>query len=137
MPIYQLNHNVFAFKVANKYDINSLDNSLFSVWFDYRFCISEGQLDDQEEELNPYLSNGLVRPYHLDVSISNVSGIKSTFSFYFSYIFLLANSEDPDQTRSRSTLFAYVPKMRWLMHLETGLKFIFYNMFKCDKTLIT
>ena len=47
---------------------------------------------------NPQLSNGPVHPYQLDESISNFRGVWCTFSFlfYFEYISLLANREEPD-----------------------------------------
>ena len=49
---------------------------------------------------NPHLPSGPVHPYQLDESISNFRGVWFSFSFlfHFEYIFLLANSEDPDQT---------------------------------------
>ena len=49
---------------------------------------------------NPHLPSGLFHPYQLDGSILNFRGVWCTFSFLFDfkYIFLLANSEDPDQT---------------------------------------
>ena len=48
---------------------------------------------------NPHLPGGPVHPYQLDESIPNFKRVCCTFSFlfYFEYIFLLANSEDPDQ----------------------------------------
>ena len=54
--------------------------------------------------MNPHLPSGPVHPYQLDESIYNFRGGWCTFSFlfYFEYIFLLANREDPDQT-PRST----------------------------------
>ena len=50
--------------------------------------------------INPHLPSGPVHPYQLDESISKFRGVWCTFSFlfYFEYIFLLANSEEPDQT---------------------------------------
>ena len=47
-----------------------------------------------------HLRSEPVHPYQLDGSISNFKCVLYTFSFlfYFEYIFLLANSEDPDQT---------------------------------------
>ena len=47
---------------------------------------------------NPHLPSGPIHPYQLDESISNFRGAWCTFSvlFYFEYIFLLANIEDPD-----------------------------------------
>ena len=50
--------------------------------------------------LNPHLPSGLSHPYQLDESISNFRCVWCTFSFlfYLRKIFLLANSEDPDQT---------------------------------------
>ena len=50
--------------------------------------------------VNPHLPSGLFHPYQLDESISNFRGVRCTFSFLFDfeYIFLLANSEDPNQT---------------------------------------
>ena len=60
---------------------------------------------------NPNLLSGPVHPYQLGESVSNFRGGWGTFSllFYSKQIFLLANSEDTDQT-PRSALFAYVPK---------------------------
>ena len=56
---------------------------------------------------NPHLLNGPVQPYQLDESISNFRGVWCTFSFLFcfEYMFLLANSEDPDQMPLR----IYIP----------------------------
>ena len=50
--------------------------------------------------LNPHLLSGPIHPYQLDESTASFRGVWCTFSFYFyfEYIFLLANSEDPDQT---------------------------------------
>ena len=50
--------------------------------------------------INPHLPSGPAHPYQLDGFISNFRGVWCGFSFlfYFEYIFLLANSEDPDQT---------------------------------------
>ena len=49
---------------------------------------------------NPHLPSGPVHHYHLDESIFNIRGVWCSFSFLFCFkkIFLLANSEDPDQT---------------------------------------
>ena len=50
---------------------------------------------------NPHLPSVPVHPYQLDESISNFRGVWCTFHFYSIStlsIFLLANSEDPDQT---------------------------------------
>ena len=68
----------------------------------------------QTKNINPHLPSGPVHPYQLEESISNFTDVCRTFSFlfYFEWIFLLANSEDSDQT-PRSDLglqFAYVPK---------------------------
>ena len=48
--------------------------------------------------VNPHLPSGPYL-YQLDESISNFWGVWCTFSFlfYFKLIFLLTNSEDPDQ----------------------------------------
>ena len=48
----------------------------------------------------PHLPSGLFHPYQLVEPISNFRGVWCTFSFlfYLEYIFLLAYSEDPDQT---------------------------------------
>ena len=50
--------------------------------------------------INAHLPSGHVHTYQLEESISNLRGVWCTFSllFYFEWIFLLANSEDPDQT---------------------------------------
>ena len=52
------------------------------------------------------MPSGPVHPYQLDESISNFSGVWCIFSilFCFEQIFLLANSEDPDQTPRSSDL---------------------------------
>ena len=49
---------------------------------------------------NPHLPSGPVYPYQLDESICKIRDVLCSFSFlfYFEYILLLANSEDPDQT---------------------------------------
>ena len=49
---------------------------------------------------NTHLLSGLFHPYQMDESISSFKGVWCTFSFLFCFewIFLLANSEDPEQT---------------------------------------
>ena len=75
------------------------------------------KFEDNDNNFNQHLPNGLVYPYQLDKSISNlgVSGVRFSFLFYFEEIFLLANSKDLDQT-PRSDLglhsrFTYVSKI--------------------------
>ena len=50
-------------------------------------------------QLNPHSPSGPVHPYQLDESISHFRGVWCPFSFlfHFQYIFLLTNSEEPDQ----------------------------------------
>ena len=50
--------------------------------------------------VTPYLPSGPIDPYQLDKFISNFRGVWRAFSFLFCFktVFLLANSEDPDQT---------------------------------------
>ena len=49
--------------------------------------------------INPHLPSGPVHPCQLKESIPDIRGVWCTFSFlfYFKSMFLLANSEDPDQ----------------------------------------
>ena len=51
-------------------------------------------------KINLHLQSGLFHPYQLDKFISIFRGVWCTFSFFidFEKIFLLVNSEDPDQT---------------------------------------
>ena len=53
-----------------------------------------------QKGFNPYMTNGLFRPYQLDESVFNFRGVWCIFSvlFYFWKKFMLANSGDPDQT---------------------------------------
>ena len=50
--------------------------------------------------INPYVTNGLSHPYHMDESISIFRGVSSIFSFlfHFSMKFLSANRIAPDGT---------------------------------------
>ena len=56
--------------------------------------------ENQTKNIKPHLPSGPIHPYQLEESISNFREVCRTFSFlfYFECIFMLANSEDPDQT---------------------------------------
>ena len=58
------------------------------------------QLVPSVKVVNPHLPSGPVHAFQLDESVSSFRGVWCTFSFlfYFELIFLLANSEDADQT---------------------------------------
>ena len=63
--------------------------------------------------INLHLPSGHIHPYQLDESISKFSGVWWTFSFLFNLeqIFLLANSEDSNQSSDLGLhCFSYVPK---------------------------
>ena len=57
------------------------------------------------KNINPHLPSGPVHPYQLEESIPKFRGVWHSFSFlfYFEWIFLLANSEDPDQMQRSAT----------------------------------
>ena len=67
--------------------------------------------------VNPYVTNGLSHPYHLDESTFIFRNIRSNFSFlfHFSMKFIKANRIAPDgmphfaASHLSAILFAYVP----------------------------
>ena len=69
------------------------------------------------ETINLYLPSGICHSYELDESTCHLRTVRCliSFSFYFEYDFLLANSVDPKQTPSSvvswsgPALFSYVP----------------------------
>ena len=70
---------------------------------------------------NPRLQTGLVHPYQSDKSISGFRDVWCIFSFlfYFEWIFLLANSEDPDQKAVSDLGLYYLPmSQKWNARLK-------------------
>ena len=74
----------------------------FTIFAEIKLNVGGSEPIENISIVNPHLPCGLFHPYQLDESISNFRDAWCIFSslFNFEYIFLLANSEDPDQTPS-------------------------------------